>query len=501
MRQPNSAILAALWLASSTSSVAEAQQAAVDGMPAVLIEPLREGARIENYVAEMVRLVRSVDRADDGLDADDIRFEMAERAARTRAGEIQRVLTRDFDGDFRVTREEIEWAALGQNQSRSHETKEMFRRFDGNRDGAITLQEIAAGVRDRGPTRQLDDLLALDPDGDAKLSAKELRLLAQAIFEALDKDGDGELSKAEFSAIEAQWKEARLLRHAATCPLPPVPANAKLVLYGSNDAQALSSVAIGGNDKATTLLDVAIEPGSEQLYLILVSRQSMLWRLSGETRRVAHVIVSSSSAAESDVSASGVVGMPQSKVTISRSDCPEAFGTMSYSEPEKARASIQISLRRPPDIILSSPKAQRLSLPSGDVIRADERETPVASGFDPEMWKQALQSWEAGVVTINPRDVIARTSVESYQVMPGTMGLAQLIGSGTLVREASDRYRLVRPIPHFPINLNGGQSFTLVIAKGVPVPAGEPGYICLISEETGEALTQYCRPPAVQATQ
>lgn len=499
--QSNHLALAAAFAAVTICFSAEAQHNSNDSIPPVLVEQLRENAKVESYVAEMVRVLRSADRMDDGLDADDIKFEAAERAARNRAGELGRVLRLDFDGDFRVSREEVVWSGKDKNHSRSTEATEILRRYDVNRDGVIEIQEIASVGRDRTPRGQLDDLLALDPDGDGKLSAKELRLLAQHAFETLDVDGDGELSRTEFSVIEAQRKEAVLLRNAPVCPLPSVAPGTQLILYGSNDAQALSSVAVGGSDKATTLLDVSIERGTTPLYLMLVSRQSMVWRLSGDTARVSHVVISSSSLAEGDISASGVIGLPKSKVTISRSNCPEAFGSMSYNEPDRARASIQVSLGRRPDLILSSPKAQRLSLPSGDVIRADERATPVASGFDPEMWKRAVQNWEAGVANVNPRDIIAVASIEPHGILPGKMGVAQLIGSGALVREGLDRYRLVRAIPQFPTNMDGGQPITIILAKGVSVPSGDPKYTCLISEETGEALTRYCRLPASQTTQ
>lgn len=117
------------------------------------------------------------------------------------------------------------------------------------------------------------------------------------------------------------------------------------------------------------------------------------------------------------------------------------------------------------------------------------------------MWKRAVQNWEAGVANVNPRDIIAVASIEPHGILPGKMGVAQLIGSGALVREGLDRYRLVRAIPQFPTNMDGGQPITIILAKGVSVPSGDPKYTCLISEETGEALTRYCRLPASQTTQ
>ena len=94
---------------------------------------------------------------------------------------------------------------------------------------------------------------------------------------------------------------------------------------------------------------------------------------------------------------------------------------------------------------------------------------------------------------MNPRRVVAKAPVEKYQVYPGEVGLSQLIGEGALIKVEPDRYRIVRPIPQLPSHMSGGRSVTLIVAQGVPVPPGDPGYTCIISEETGRPISQNCR--------
>jgi hypothetical protein len=104
------------------------------------------------------------------------------------------------------------------------------------------------------------------------------------------------------------------------------------------------------------------------------------------------------------------------------------------------------------------------------------------------MWQEAVRYWPGGLVTVDSRHVVARTRVERYQVLPSQMGLAQWIGAGAIEALANDKFRIVRPIPHMPPSMGGAHSVTLVLAKGIPLPPGDPVHSCVLSEETGEAL-------------
>ncbi|SEH11489.1 Ca2+-binding protein, EF-hand superfamily [Sphingopyxis sp. YR583] len=482
----------AILMASNAMNPVQAQPVEIDGLPAVLLDRLGSGRTYEQYVSELVNRVRQSDRNGDGLDADDVAFVAAERTARDRAGAISEVLRKDYDGDQRVTLAELNRGIRNRNPNGRDEAAELLRRFDSDHDDAITIAEVVATTWDRGDGERLAALVALDPNRDGKLAPIEMRLLAQAAFERIDSDGDGEISKAEFTVIAAQHKKANFELNAVACPLPPVPAKAQLIVYGGR-AQALSSVAIGDRDTVTGLINVEIEPGSTPLYLVLTSHDSTLWRFSGATDRVVHAVLSSVTASAGAISASGALGLPASKLTISRAGCPEPLRTMEEYQAGKTRAAVKASLGRTPDLMLAHPQVQQLSLPSGQVVVADERQAKVPLGFDSERWILAARDWEAGVAFVNPRQVVAKAPVEKYLVYPDEVGLSQLIGEGALIKVGLDRYRIVRPIPHLPSYMSGGQSVTLIVAQGVPVPAGDPGYSCIMSEETGKPLSRNCR--------
>jgi hypothetical protein len=108
------------------------------------------------------------------------------------------------------------------------------------------------------------------------------------------------------------------------------------------------------------------------------------------------------------------------------------------------------------------------------------------------MWKQALRFFPGGIAIVEPRKVISRASVASYRVYPHQLGLAQLIGSGAIERTQEGALRIVKPIAHLPPEMGGGHSAGLIVAKGIPMPPGDPVHSCLFSEDTGKGNASSC---------
>jgi hypothetical protein len=345
---------------------------------------------------------------------------------------------------------------------------------------------------------------------------------AEPAFEAVDHDGDGKLSQAEYSAIGKRVRDAPQLRSMPTCALPPVPAGAKLIFYGTSQADTISSVSIGGLDQETQLIDVTIEPGTTPLYLVLTSFQSMLWRLTGATDRVARVVVSSyhtertarpvavrSAPAVSYVmrppppppdgpAASGVSGVAAERVTIAMSSCPPPFYVSGIDK--QAIAAVRDSLGKSPDAVFINNSTHGVSLPTGTLTKADINLSPPPR-FDAAMWRESVRYWPGGLATVDPRRVVAKARVKRYQVLPSQMGLAQWIGAGAIQAVPSDsfrthdKFRIVRAIPHLPSGMGGAHSVTLILAKGVPLPPGDPVHSCVLSEETGKIIRPGARCP------
>lgn len=479
------------------------QHAAIAQVPDPLIRVMNQRASIDQYLAQIIGGLRAADRNGDGLDADDIKFINDRATAQARARMIGQGLAQDFDGDFRVTRAELEWAFSGDGNrwrdqdaagARKRRVESALTQSDADGDGVITLQEMAAAsTRDYRPDRQLEELLALDPNGDGKLTAKELRAMAQDAFNRVDTDEDGELSDAEYAPVADRVRDIRAIQMAPACKLPPLPKGAKLVLYGGYEGDAISSVAVGGPDNETNLIDVEIEPGSPPLYVVLTSYESMVWRFRGATSRVANVVISSAKSGPGGIAAAGVTGVPSSKVSFGSTGCPGNFHSTENSATRQATASIRAALNRQPDAIFGSYSAQRISLPSGRVVRADDSETKMPAGFNASLWREATRYWPAGLVDVTPQQVVSKARVERYKVLPSQMGLAQLAGSGAITTISSDRFRVNRPIAHMPPGMGGAHSVTLIFGKGVPVPPGDPVHSCIMREDGGQSDGVRCR--------
>jgi hypothetical protein len=99
---------------------------------------------------------------------------------------------------------------------------------------------------------------------------------------------------------------------------------------------------------------------------------------------------------------------------------------------------------------------------------------------------------QGGLVDIDPTTVVPPGLAEAYEVFPAEMGLAQLVASGALVATGDggfpDQYRIAQPIPRFPAGLTGSHAVVFVLERGVPLPAGDAGHSCVLSEKTGLPL-------------
>ena len=354
----------------------------------------------------------------------------------------------------------------------------------------------------------LEKLLATDPNGDGKLTVEELREVANATFTLVDSNGDGLISREEYKAVSQQVQIVNTVENSPVCPVPLPPKGAKVLVFSAYEGNSISSAWVGGPDQETNLIDVTIERGKEPLYLVLISYELMIWRLSGDTGRVARTVVNSHQAAvpgtslegpgssrkaeqaENRVAASGVMGLPAEKVTIVRPDCWRYFTKPGELDAGLALALVQRSLGQKPDAVIASYSLQNVNLPSAKVVLAERDIAPVPKGFDPKMWREAIRFWPGGLVQVDPKKVVAQSPVATYEVLPSQMGLSQLIGAGAIEYYNGRSLRVVKPIAHLPPSMGGAHSATLVLAKGVPLPPGDPVHACIISEETGDPVVK-----------
>jgi hypothetical protein len=355
----------AISLGLTTAAVSQSQ---VPDIPDGLADGFHRNVHIEQYVAEMVSRLRQADRANDGLDQGDIDFTARRRAAQARAGAIHQVLPMDLDGDLRITRAEIGSSTSDEaddQTTRDRRIDHHLLRYDTDGDGVITLQEAAATAPYQRFDGRLNALLALDPNGDGRLTAEELGPLAEQAFRRVDSNGDGQATDQEIAPLMPRIRENQMIWTAEICTLPPVPSNAKLIVVGSYRSDLTATAQIPGKAKRTHLAEATIEPGSQPLYLVLTSYESMQWQLSGAVNRVTNVVAASLVQGRGSISAARVAGIASGKVTIARAGCPNYFYQAGSDEAKRTQASIRASLKRDPDAMFGNYTIGKISLPSG----------------------------------------------------------------------------------------------------------------------------------------
>lgn len=425
-----------------------------------------------------------------------------------------------------------------------HKLVDKVMEADVDRDGRITADEMRAVAAkelavapqfQRSARRQIP--LGLDADGDGKVTLAEYEASVRRVLSSIDTDGDGTIGPAEASAAKARIEAARQAlsereqrqreekeseARIARCKLPRPEKAARMVAIGGYKGQAMSSVSIGGDDQTTMVAQVEIEKGDEPLFIVAGSYQSMVWLVSGAVDRVAGFVASAHPTSGPDKAPRvGVVGLPADKVhTPPGPDCLKYFHSTSDIAGLQALGQLRRHFGVEPVLAVGSYALGKVSVPSGQLDdKARYPNTMILPKVGPSvgMWREALSYNPGGVAMIEPKAVVSKLPVKAYDVLPQQAGLAQLLEDGSLVAARTSRVRRygtttivgdarvegggppseddsigselrIERKMRFPAGLAGAHSARFILAKGVPVPEGDPGHSTVVSEETGETL-------------
>jgi len=277
------------------------------------------------------------------------------------------------------------------------------------------------------------------------------------------------------------------------CTLPEALPEDQVVVFGAYQGDATATATVAGQDEETRTARIVVEPGVQSLYVILSAYDSMVWRFEGATSRVRQVVLVG-------VRLQGVTGIPAdnpadlAQVVSSLPDarCFSPFYDVQSPEGVAARGSVERALGRPVDVIAGDYAVGTVSLPSAEV-EATPTPADVPTGFDPSVYQIGLRFSPGGVVDVAPASVVPSGLAESYVVLPQAFGLAQLVATEDLELRGDSfdfppTFYIARPIPRFPAGLFGAQAAFFVLGTGVPMPPGDPGHSCVVSEETGQPV-------------
>jgi hypothetical protein len=336
-------------------------------------------------------------------------------------------------------------------------------------------------------------------------------------FDAADQDRDGRVSADEYADFNRRLGEARerlqreraaevrALRFQAAvaeCDVPPAPAGVHLVLLGAYQGKALSSAWVGTHDSVTSVTTVEIVPGREPLYLVLASYDAMIWDIVGATERIAGIVAHAEVDADPaglqrDKPFVGVIGVARGLIRFTaHAGClvPVTEETM---EDGSARDIAALLLGRAPDEIGGAQRAATFRVPAARYFpdRPVRYAIPLPKKGRGEMlWREVEEEFPAGIAQIDVESVISVHPVQSYTVLPGRAGLAQLVDAGALtIAGTSERFRLDSDDPKpfttagefrivEKVRLPARPRGRFILRRGVAMPEGDLGRICLLTE-------------------
>jgi hypothetical protein len=427
---------------------------------------------------------------------------------------------------------------------------------DKNGDGKVTLAEAmdAAGAllgngynAMYGLSARVRQLLALSPSHDNRLTLADFEALGTERFRAVDTDNNGTISQDELNAYrrreveEARHKadEARREVEAtraekaqAECVIPKASDAARIAVLSAHRAEALSRVALGSQDVVTRTGEITIEEGPEPLYIVVISQEPTIWRVTGAVERVERLVAAALTTADANMQLGvagnvirlgdgqkppnmaettpliGITGLPADRVSfVRRAACFKAFTETQSTDAAYSIGLVRRHAGKNPAMIAGRYDVGAFLLPSGAVRSAyDDRTQPrltivkqygtlnlvgdssgvVIRTGPVDLDKELAESSPGGVVDLDGKAVVAPVAVVRYDTLPGLAGLMQLQNAGALTRNREGEFIIHRQI-RFPAGLNE-HHVTFLLLHGVPLPQGDPGGAMVIAEDTGQQI-------------
>ena len=496
---------------------------------------LQGGATLPRYLQGLrIELLRLDANGDGAIDAADADLHNTITAVAYRSNTALRIMNADLDGDGSVTEAELRtkfeydrrMAAAGRPErwpsapDQDQVTKEIrdLMMADADNDGRITWIEATEFAKQQtnyvpnassAYATQVRQLLPLATDGKTSVSLPEIEAAAAAVFAAIDTDGNGTISLDELSG--ARSLSDRYLRKEQArldCGMPAASERSKVVLLGTYETNALSSVALGSQNDLTRAGTIIVEPGDEPIYLVVASYEPTIWRFQGAVERIERVVVTTERTGLDKLDPkspplAGTAGITAERVTFVRqSGCLSYFTEAPSIDEAKAAGVVKQQAGKEVAVAAAHQRVAGFSIPSGMDVTVEMMAKMKGSGAAKlerdikntqshaatgELEFNFLQQTPGGLIEIEAGSVVASAAVEPYEVLPQEAGLIQLMTSGALTRNLRGEF-LIHSKIRMPTALSGQHAAKFLLMRGVPMPEGDPGQSLIVSEETGEAI-------------
>lgn len=501
--------------------------------------------RLQRRIDSKMREFASLDtNGDDGVSAEEMLAAMVPPAPNF-AADTQLFARLDSDGDGELSREELRRSGRGwdeasfakidangngrlslkemtsqadqdyqtRRQKAAEQISEGFSRADLDGNGIITIDEMTASIpRPRLKSREQTErrrlfarLISLDPNSDGKLTAGEITERFNQQYLLIDTDQDDVISAAEARKARPLLRMAREFAKTPICKLPDITDRSEPIALLATEGERVSTMALGTQTKATSLIDVDVEEGERPLFLVLGSREPVIWAFSGAVERLERVVLLAKQADEQGNALVATTGLSDQQIVFGEAGClpTDKILSLGSADYRKMAPLFAASTGLQADIQRTSGSMVSVQLPSLTTDRS-EASVPAPEGFDPPLWAQALRSYSHGFGEPDLDTLVTQTSVERYEILPKEYGLAQLAARG-VIEETQHlfEYRIIRQLDTFPEALQTGRRLNFVLGEGISRPDGEIGSSCIFASDgttvlEGDYCAQHLKRRAVQ---
>ncbi|MCA8890291.1 MAG: hypothetical protein KDA56_00345 [Hyphomonas sp.] len=303
----------------------------------------------------------------------------------------------------------------------------------------------------------------------------------------------------------------RVKRVSTACTMPRPSGDAEILGIIVSHGNALSNIAVAGQDEETTAALIHVDPGDTPVYLIALSGQPMLWVVEGATERVERLIVQPAPTKTGPGVA--VTGLTASRVgALNANACGQPYELVHYGAEDlfqKLRSTFRrddlrmvgvesVGTVRAPSGKLGGVRSSRngpmITTDAGNYVIRDSKPVRVNPNARNFTVNQFRSFYPGGVVMVHPETVVSTRPVDVYDVLPAEAGLIQLVETGALTFVPEEAGYLINgPIPRIPAGLNGAHSVKFGLAEGVEKPKGTFNHSSLFDAATGECLEGQCK--------
>ena len=330
-----------------------------------------------------------------------------------------------------------------------------------------------------------------------------------------------------------------------SCAIPEPTLGALVVAVAVANPSILSTVSIGGDDRVVRVVRIHVEEGNQPLFVLVVADQPVIFSVSGAVGRVERFITFGREAIR-NAPLVGVTGIVADKVTqIAAIDwsieeeyralikrgvwvehygpayCAAEAGWIARAKEPGSRDKLFSKFSQKLNQVSGGPMATDVFIPSGRLEGTSTEPIPYPpprADFGKMIEAEIRQEWRGGIETLDPARVVSLLPVKSYEVLPGSAGMLQLLdrnvlelvgtqsftvigldkspdGAGLVIPEKPRisvdsrprAYRIAKQM-RFPAELHGRWDFTFCLPSGISMPEGDPGSSVMIRELDGKVL-------------